>query len=55
MGKPKKETVRKLRGLMILDQMEDYTPLHKLHNLSNELTVRMAITVLVEMVHGLCG
>lgn len=37
MGKPKKETVRKLRGLMILDQMEDYTPLHKLHNLSNEL------------------
>ena len=28
MGKPKKETVRKLRGLMILDQMEDYTPLH---------------------------
>lgn len=34
MGKPKKETVRKLRGLMILDQMEDYTPLHKLHNLS---------------------
>lgn len=22
MGKPKKETVRKLRGLMILDQME---------------------------------
>lgn len=30
MGKPKKETVRKLRGLMILDQMEDYTPLHKL-------------------------
>lgn len=32
MGKPKKETVRKLRGLMILDQMEDYTPL-----LSNEL------------------
>lgn len=37
MGKPKKETVRKLRGLMILEQMEDYTPLHKLHNLSNEL------------------
>lgn len=37
MGKPKKETVRKLRGLMILDQMEDYTPLHKLHNLSKEL------------------
>lgn len=23
MGKPKKETVRKLRGLMILDQMEE--------------------------------
>lgn len=40
MGKPKKETVRKLRGLMILDQMEDYTPLHKLHNLSNELEVQ---------------